>query len=68
MVTAPDIVSAIISRMVFRAFAHHAIDDVENHGLNIDTCKEIRKQRRDIYGIRQSMDAIAADMIMRGEY
>ena len=68
MITAPDIVSAIISRMVFRAFAHRVIDDCEYHGLNRDTCKEIRKQRHDIYGIRQSMDAIAADMIMRGDY
>lgn len=41
MVTAPDIVSAIISRMVFRAFAHHAIDDAEYHGLNQDTCMVI---------------------------
>lgn len=68
MVTAPDIVSAIISRMVFRSFADHAIDDLCYTGYNSDTCKEIRKQRCDIYDIRQSMDAIAADMIMRGQY
>lgn len=68
MKTAPDIVSGIIECMIFRAFVHRAIDDCEFMGINAETCKEIRKHKTSVYQLRQSLDAIAADMIMRGEY
>lgn len=71
MKTVPEIINPIIDRMYFRMLIHKTICNAPYNpterinGVAIET---LQAERKRVYQIRMSMDAIAVDMIARGEY
>lgn len=66
MKTAADIVKSIENQIFFRCFIHKTMNMVEYH--NIDIVKELKDKSEKLFRLRTSLDFIAIDMIMKGEY